>query len=68
MTLLERSAVYLRTAATGGVDQALEDFHQHERSLPIKCEKLVQIRRKILAAKRRLLKLSEMLAEHKATE
>lgn len=70
MTLLERSATYLRHAALGGVDQALKDLHQHARSLPLKSDKLSTMRAKILVAKRRLLRLSAMLTEYskKTTE
>jgi hypothetical protein len=65
MTLLERSASYLRNAALGGVDQALKDLQQHARSMPIKCDRLPLIRRKILATQRRLIKLSIMVADYK---
>jgi hypothetical protein len=64
MTLLERSTSYLRYAAVA-VDQALKDLRQHEQSLPLKCDRLPLIRRKLLATERRLIKLSAMVADYK---
>lgn len=63
MTLLQRAADYLKSAATYDIDQALADFQTHERGLPIRCEKLAKQRRKIMAARRHLIRLSDEVSK-----